>query len=70
MRLPLMSEEASTVTLIHPAPGASAKEPTSQEPAIGEVLALVTGTVYTVTDQSGMTRGSRCGHTPPDARRG
>ena len=25
MRLPLMSEEASTVMLIHPAPGASAK---------------------------------------------
>jgi len=25
MRLPLMSEEASTVTLIHPAPGATAK---------------------------------------------
>ena len=27
MRLPLMSEEASTVMLIHPAPGAYAKKP-------------------------------------------
>ena len=52
MRLPLMSEEASTVTLIHPAPGATAKNRLK-----GEAKEGAAGFCLSCVQQSGVPTG-------------